>query len=1077
MQRLLDQGRFADVLAAVGAIPEDDPAFPAAVVLRARCLLEQAQVDDAANVLDRAPATAFVATDGAIAALWRAFLRAYVLPRAGPGALATSVDEIDTGTRSTDPRVRATALGLRGRLIRIRVLYAELPLTATRLAAEDFARAAAEFRRLGAAEQAWSLTGLRCAALIAAPRDPVGPALSVVEELVRSTSRAGAPLAEADARLRRLEIRTRVALDGADEARFENLAAECEAIGELLDGAGHSFGTARAQWTLISVLLEYGAADVVAAAHECADAFLAAGAPHREQEVLRALETFHTRRGEGAQRRAVVGRLRSTGSWHLLSLTEAIGRAELHFRTGQLDRGRVTLEAALAQAPQRSGRVALRSMLAAQLTALGLIADARAVLAAVLDDLAAVAPSAWSAEAFAQLAQAEWTSDLPAALSHATDAVEVARRWGSPAELCRYLSMRAQLRMMARQAAGRHPVLSVEADADLVEATSAGPGTMELTVALIGAHEARGQALFFDGDLDGSIRVLGDAEHLARLGGFNAELAFVSSHLGLVALAQARELRTVAGYEVAIDALAVARERFILADATQWAWRPHFLIGAAQREAARWEADPDEAGRRLAAAEARLEEAAADIDVLRGAAGGTGGSQRQHLGIAFGGDKQQVYQQGLALAVDDLSDPALAIRWLERMKSRALLDALATATLPAGRAPLLDRERELLDRRTTAESFAELQDIHRELAAVLDGLAADPVTAGYAALRRSDPPAWPEVRAALARERSAYGRRIVVAQFYAEGDDVRLFGMAADWDAPRSVRIPVSGRQLADFARSTFRASGGVRMMMQDSADGGLGDWHRFGPLVEPIAGWTDPDDVVYLIPHNGLHDLPLHTLPAGAGLPLGLRNPVCYAPSLSVLLHILGRPSPAARPAAVFGDPGGGLPWAAAEADAVAATLGASAVRGPGATRAAVLTGLRSAGTVHLACHARASIDDGLDSSVELADGDLRAGELLALRIGADLVVLSGCETGVSEHRPGDEAVGLVRALLHGGVRAVITSQWRVRDESAQRLLTAFHELDATAPRADALRSAMQAQADRHFYHWGGFVLVGDWR
>ncbi|MGH3459749.1 CHAT domain-containing protein [Aeromicrobium sp.] len=167
---------------------------------------------------------------------------------------------------------------------------------------------------------------------------------------------------------------------------------------------------------------------------------------------------------------------------------------------------------------------------------------------------------------------------------------------------------------------------------------------------------------------------------------------------------------------------------------------------------------------------------------------------------------------------------------------------------------------------------------------------------------------------------------------------------------------------------------------------------------------------------------------------PLGHRNSVCYAPSLAVLLHTLGRPRKPDRPAAVFGDPRDNLLWAVEGARAVAGSLGVSVpATGAAVTREAVLAALRDAGTVRLAGHARASIDD--------------------------------------------EAVGLVRALLHGGARTLLTSQWRVRDDSARNLLTVFHRYDTTMPRADALRQAMRTAAGEHFYHWGGFVLVGDWR
>jgi CHAT domain len=325
---------------------------------------------------------------------------------------------------------------------------------------------------------------------------------------------------------------------------------------------------------------------------------------------------------------------------------------------------------------------------------------------------------------------------------------------------------------------------------------------------------------------------------------------------------------------------------------------------------------------------------------------------------------------------------------------------------------------------------------------------------------------------------------VVVAQYYVEATEILLFGMAPDWPRPRMTRIAVDMAALATITRSVFRTSGGVRMMMQDNTDGGLPEWHRLAPLVAPLAEWTAPGDVVYLVPHRELHDLPLHTLPPDAAaprLPLAHRNPVCYAPSLAVLLHTLGgRPgrSPAPPSSATPAAPCGGR-WPRRSRCRTCWACRRSWAR---LTRAAVLAALRDVGVVHLATHTGAAVDDGLAAGVELADGDvLRAADLLRAPIGADVVVLSGCETGVSEHRPGDEAVGLVRALLHGGARALLTSQRRINDQSAQHLITAFHERSATQPRAVALQEAMRSTAaetgSAHFYHWGGFVLVGDWR
>jgi CHAT domain-containing protein len=361
-----------------------------------------------------------------------------------------------------------------------------------------------------------------------------------------------------------------------------------------------------------------------------------------------------------------------------------------------------------------------------------------------------------------------------------------------------------------------------------------------------------------------------------------------------------------------------------------------------------------------------------------------------------------------------------------------------------------------------------------------------PSTRGYATLRRTSAPDWPRVREILGAEDELLGggRHVVVAEYYHEGPATVLLGLRSDWPTPRMVSVDLDMPAFNDFVAATFRQPDGVRRLLRTRD--GLAAWSAFGTLVEPLDEWSEPDDVVYLVPYGTLHDLPLHALPV-AGTVLAERNPICYAPSLAVLCHVLSRPERRQdRPAGgvVFGDPGAGLPRARAEAREIAALLGAGSPHlGAEVTRQRVLAALAEQAIVHIASHAEASAADGFEAAIQLAGGDqLRAAELLTATVRADLIVLSGCETGVSEHRPGDELVGLVRALLHAGAGSLLTSQWRVDDFTAARLLTAFHRGHTQGPgrrsRAHALREAVRSvrTARGSLYHWAGFVLTGDW-
>jgi CHAT domain-containing protein len=119
------------------------------------------------------------------------------------------------------------------------------------------------------------------------------------------------------------------------------------------------------------------------------------------------------------------------------------------------------------------------------------------------------------------------------------------------------------------------------------------------------------------------------------------------------------------------------------------------------------------------------------------------------------------------------------------------------------------------------------------------------------------------------------------------------------------------------------------------------------------------------------------------------------------------------------------------------------------------------------------------------LDDGLLTASEVAQLKLNADWVVLSACNTAAGD-KPGAEALsGLARAFFYAGARALLVSEWAVDTEGAKQLITSTFDIIRSDPklgRAEALRRAMLVYLnDRsdiwnaYPAFWGSFSLVGE--
>ena len=120
-------------------------------------------------------------------------------------------------------------------------------------------------------------------------------------------------------------------------------------------------------------------------------------------------------------------------------------------------------------------------------------------------------------------------------------------------------------------------------------------------------------------------------------------------------------------------------------------------------------------------------------------------------------------------------------------------------------------------------------------------------------------------------------------------------------------------------------------------------------------------------------------------------------------------------------------------------------------------------------------SLPSGKLASTE--DGLLSAYEIFNLKLNANLVVLSACETGLGKEVKGEGLMSLTRAFMYAGTPSVVVSLWNVNDESAADLMIRFYRnLKTGMNKGKALRQAqLETIRDNGFpFFWAPFVLVG---
>jgi len=123
------------------------------------------------------------------------------------------------------------------------------------------------------------------------------------------------------------------------------------------------------------------------------------------------------------------------------------------------------------------------------------------------------------------------------------------------------------------------------------------------------------------------------------------------------------------------------------------------------------------------------------------------------------------------------------------------------------------------------------------------------------------------------------------------------------------------------------------------------------------------------------------------------------------------------------------------------------------------------------------------VDERGEPENGFLPLQEIYHMKLNADLVVLSACQTALGKEVSGEGLIGLTQGFMYAGSPRVVASLWKVDDAATAELMEQFYKamLQENQGPAAALRQAqlkmLKTKNWQHPYYWSAFTIQGEWK
>lgn len=356
----------------------------------------------------------------------------------------------------------------------------------------------------------------------------------------------------------------------------------------------------------------------------------------------------------------------------------------------------------------------------------------------------------------------------------------------------------------------------------------------------------------------------------------------------------------------------------------------------------------------------------------------------------------------------------------------------------------------------------------------------------YVAARRDEALQWEGLQwDSFQRVAERLGEKFALVSISILPEAILFAVLRAGREAPEICVVPLSHRRLDNYLENyNTDILNWTHYFSHSTFADRTNEWQRLGEILfPPLEPLLKDVEYIYFLPHKRLHNLPLHALTLKKK-PFIERWGVAYAPSISILESTLSRPKPNGS-TLVMGYAPPQEKLILAEAEKVAAYFHVSPILSENAIGSVLREQGQSARLLHLSCHGAFDEEDPLSSGIALADGKFSARDWLQLGLQADLVTLSACQTGISKLRPGDDLVGLMRAVLFAGASSLLTSLWSVDVRSTHDWMLKFYEniwsdgRQKIANKIDAFKQATLELQNEYAdpYFWAPFVLVGNFQ